>query len=99
MEPMKPMSPMKPMEPMKPMQGGKPWWPGDLGQPSSSGGQGGLRYAYFSDRNRLVVEQDGKVSQYDTAGHKVTGVQASGGTVTVTGEGGTVSLDSLKQAP
>lgn len=96
MEPMKPMAPMKPMEPM---EGTKPWWPEDLGQPSSSGGQGDLRYAYFGDRNRLVVEQDGKVSSYDTAGKKITGVQASGGKVTFTGEDGPVSLDSLKQAP
>ena len=46
-----------------------------------------------------MVERDGKVSSYDSSGHRITGVQASGGTITFTGEDGPVSLDSLKQAP
>ncbi len=47
MEPMKPMAPMKPMEPMKPMAKSEAWWPADLGDPSSSGSQNDMRYAFF----------------------------------------------------
>ena len=47
---MEPMKPMKPMEPMKPMSGGEKWWPNELGQPSSSGSQNSMRYAFFPKR-------------------------------------------------
>lgn len=47
MEPMKPMAPMKPMEPMKPMDPpASDWWPKGLSNPSSSGSQNDLRYAF-----------------------------------------------------
>jgi len=41
------MEPMKPMKPMEPMSGGEQWWPNDLGEPSSTGSQNGMRYAFF----------------------------------------------------
>ena len=50
------MEPMKPLEPMRPMEPGPAWWPGDLGQPDASGGQGGMRYAYFAAARRLAVQ-------------------------------------------
>jgi hypothetical protein len=28
---------------------GEKWWPGDLGHPSTTGSQNGLRYAFFAD--------------------------------------------------
>ena len=97
MEPMKPMKPMKPMEPMKPMKGGDAWWPKDLGSPSSSGAQDGMRYAFFPDKKRLVVETDGKAKTYDSGDHAINGVQqASGGSVTFSDANGTVDLSDLK---
>ncbi len=67
MESMKAMKPMAPMEPMKPMDFGTAWWPNDLGEPSTSGAQNGGRYAFFPDARRLLIEDDGKLTTYDTA--------------------------------
>ncbi|MFC6048448.1 hypothetical protein ACFPYM_11470 [Methylobacterium hispanicum] len=86
------------MEPMKPMKGAEPWWPEDLGSPASSGGQNGLRYAFFPEKHRLLVEREGKTTTYDSGDHRISGVQQqSGGTVSFASQNGTVDLDSLKQ--
>jgi hypothetical protein len=100
LEPMKPMAPMKPMEPMKPMSFGAPWWPADLGQPSTSGAQNDHRYAFFPDKQRLLIEQNGKLSTYDTGDHRIGGVsqQAStGSSLAFTSQHGPVKLDDLKR--
>lgn len=57
-------------------------WPPELGQPSASGGQDGMRYAYFAQARRLAVVEGGRVTLYDTGRHRITGVsqsQAGGG--------------------
>lgn len=99
MEPMKPMQPMKPMEPMAPPSGGQGWWPEGLGQPASSGAQGGTRYAFFPDARRLVVERDGKVTTYDSGDRRISGVSqdGQGQTATFTDQNGPVRLDELKR--
>ncbi len=100
MEPMKPMAPMKPMEPMKPMTGGEAWWPGDLGQPSSSGSQNGMRYAFFPDKRRLLIDENGNVTAYDSGDHRIGGVAQQDGnqrTLTFTSQNGPVKLDELKR--
>ena len=74
---MEPMKPMKPMAPMKPMSSGEAWWPDDLGQPSTSGAQDGMRYAFFPDKRRLLIEQDGKLTTYDSGDHRISGVSQS----------------------
>lgn len=95
---MEPMKPMKPMEPMKPMRS-EAWWPEALGQPASSGGQDGLRYAVFPDRKRLLIERAGRVEAYDTGGRRISGVQqASGGEPVFSGEDGPVRLGELRKA-
>jgi hypothetical protein len=103
MEPMKPMTPMKPMEPMKPMQPMRPqerWWPADLGEPSATGSQNDLRYAYFSDARRLAVQEGGKTTLYDTADHRIGGIsqqqQNNDGGATFTSQHGDVALQDLK---
>ena len=63
---MEPMKPMKPMEPMKPMSGGEKWWPDELGQPSSSGSQNNMRYAFFPKARRLLIEKQGNLTTYDS---------------------------------
>ncbi|CAN5346745.1 hypothetical protein BH10PSE16_BH10PSE16_13130 [soil metagenome] len=99
MEPMKPMTPMKPM---KPMDGpDSSWWPQGLSKPSSSGSQNGVRYAFFPDQRRLAVEQDGKVRQYDTGEHRISGVSQAqgshGSALRFTSQSGDVDLASLKE--
>ena len=93
--------PLEPMKPMKPMDFGPAWWPSDLGQPASSGGQNDVRYAFFPEHQRLAVEQNGKVSLYDSGDHRIDGVsQAQGGgdrPLAFTSEKGEVTLDQLKK--
>ncbi|KQO49435.1 hypothetical protein ASF24_09870 [Methylobacterium sp. Leaf86] len=97
MEPMKPMEPMKSMEPMKPMSGGEAWWPQELGQPSTSGGQNGMRYAFFPDARRLVIDTDGKRTTYDTGDHQISGVsQSNGSAPTFSSRQGDVSVKDLR---
>jgi len=78
--------------------GGSHWWPGDLGSPSSSGAQNNIRYAFFPQAQRLVVERDGQVSVFNTLDHRISGVsQQQGGStsLTFTSQYGTVSTLSL----
>jgi hypothetical protein len=87
---------MKPMEAMAPMDGGDAWWPQDLGSPASSGSQNGMRYAFFPDKKRLLVESDGKTKTYDSGDHTIDGVQqADGGPATFSDAYGTVDLTDL----
>ena len=73
-------TPMKPMEPMKPMDFGPNWWPDNLGEPSSSGAQNEMRYAYFPASHRVAIERDGKIEIYDSGDHEISGVsQQQGG--------------------
>jgi hypothetical protein len=88
------------MKPMEPMSGGKRWWPEELGQPSTSGSQDGLRYAFFPEKHRLLVEREGKLTTYDSGDHRIGGVaqQASQNqSVAFTSQDGTVDLDDLRQ--
>jgi hypothetical protein len=75
--PMKPMKPMEPMEPMEPMKAVDHWWPADMGEASTTGGAGGVRYAYFARQHRLIVERHGRRTTYDTADHHIQGVMQS----------------------
>ena len=103
MDPMKPMAPMRPMEPMKPMEPMRfeQWWPVELGQPSTSGGQNGIRYAFFPDKHRLLIERDGKLTTYDAGDHRIGGVSAqqqNGGnpSLTFSSQHGPVRLEELR---
>jgi hypothetical protein len=85
------------MEPMKPMKGSEPWWPKELGQPSSSGGQNDMRYAFFPDKQRLLVETDGKLTTYDSGDHRISGVsQSNGRAPSFTSQNGDVNVNDLK---
>ena len=78
---MKSMKPMEPMKAMKPMEGvsDRGWWPDSLGAPASSGSQGDRRYAFFPGPRRLVIESEGSVRIYDSAGHRISGVSQQDG--------------------
>jgi hypothetical protein len=74
-------------------------WPPDLGRSSSSGSQNDMRYAFFPESRRLVVEDRNGRTTYDTGAHRITGVsqqQSGDRTITFTGPDGPVSLKSLK---
>ncbi|OHV31353.1 MULTISPECIES: SHOCT domain-containing protein [Pseudofrankia] len=76
------------------------WWPAELGQPSSVGGQNDSRYAVFPAVRRLAVQSgDGPVRTYDTLDHVIGGVQqqqgAAPGTLSFSSQHGTFTVDSL----
>jgi hypothetical protein len=94
---MKPMEPMPPMEPMQTLQLER-WWPADLGTPASAGSAQDLRYAYFPERRRLIVERDGKRTLYDTGEHQFRGViqsSAADQALSFSSQHGRVELNSL----
>jgi hypothetical protein len=74
------------------------WWPAELSNPSSSGSQNNQRYAYFPDQRRLVIDQDGEVSVYDTQDHRIGGVsqqQSGTGSMKFQSQHGTVDTLDL----
>ena len=85
---------------MKPMQT-EVWWPKSLGEhPNSAGSQNNVRYAYFGDSHRLVVDRDGQVTVHDSGDHQINGVSQSQGSgkaaeVTFSSQKGDVDLSSL----
>jgi hypothetical protein len=90
--------------PSQPLGGGfmsssNGWWPGDLGSPSSSGGQNDSRYAYFPGARRLAVDRAGQVTVYDTLDHSIGGVQQQqggpSGSLSFSSQFGTFTVDSL----
>jgi hypothetical protein len=73
-------------------------WPSVFGSPTSSGSQNNLRYAYFAPVRRLVIEENGKRTIYDTKHHHITGVsqqQGSDNSYKFTSQDGNVDLSSL----
>jgi Short C-terminal domain len=78
---------------------GNNWWPGDLGSPSSSGGQNDSRYAYFPQTHRLAIDRGGRVTLYDTLDHQIGGVQQQQGgpygSLSFSSQFGTFTVDSL----
>jgi hypothetical protein len=77
------------------------WWPADLGVPSASGGQNGARYAIFPTTRRLAVQIAGATRVFDTAEHRIGGVQqqqgAGSGSVSFSSQFGTFDVSSLDE--
>ena len=74
------------------------WWPSELGNPSSTGSQNNLRYAYFPGSNRLAIDDRGRVEVYDTSGYDIGGFgqqQSGDASLTFTSPRGVVRVDSL----
>ena len=55
------------------VQGSGAWWPANLGQPASSGGQNDMRYAFFPVSRRLAIQIGEKLRVYDTGDHQLRG--------------------------
>ncbi len=75
------------------------WWPSEYGSPSASGSQNNMKYAYFGPPvQRLVIENEGKKSIYDTLNFIISGVsQSQGGTqaLSFSSQLGPVRLNTL----
>lgn len=80
---------------------GDQWWPSALGEPSATGSQGDLRYAYFDPSRRLAILSAGDLAVYDTGEHRITGVSQSQhdgrAHVVFTSQLGVLSLDQLRR--
>ena len=50
------------------------WWPDAMGNPTFSGGQNDLQYAYFADRHQLWIKQGTTIYRYATGDDRLTGV-------------------------
>ncbi|MDP9056254.1 MAG: SHOCT domain-containing protein [Pseudomonadota bacterium] len=74
-------------------------WPAELGSPSSSGSQNDMHYAVFPQTRRLAIEQQGRVTVYDTGDHRIGGIsqqQSGDQTLRFTSQSGAVPLSELK---
>lgn len=80
----------------------KYWWKVDFGNPTSTGGQNAMRYAYFQPRNRLIILQGTQQTVYDTKTHIITGVsqqqsQSISHLVFVTRDGRYVTVEDFEK--
>ena len=76
----------------RPTKGASDWWPAGLGTPGAVGAQNNLRYAVFSEARRLVIEDQGAITVYDTGSHRIFGVaqaQSADQTLSFTSQDGT----------
>jgi hypothetical protein len=74
------------------------WWPADLRWPNSTGAQNNVRYAYFAQAHRLVIDVAGTVTVYDTLDHDIGGFsqqQSYGGTLSFSSQYGLIDVASL----
>ncbi len=74
-------------------------WPTVFGNPTSTGSQNNFRYAYFGPVHRLVIEENGKRTIYDTKHHQISGIsqqQGADSSHRFTSQDGAVDLNSLQ---
>lgn len=80
--------------------GASSWWPVEFGSPSAVGAQNRYRYAVFPEKQRLVVDEDGELTVYDTGGHHISGVsQAQSGSASIvfSGSAGALRLSDFQR--
>jgi hypothetical protein len=80
---------------------GGSWWPRELGDPSSVGSQNDMRYAVFPQQRRLVIDDHGQTTTYDTGDHQISGVsqvQSTDSTLTFISQHGVVRVSDLARA-
>ena len=76
------------------------WWPSGLGRPGAVGTQNDLRYAVFPETRRLVLDDHGTISLYDTGSHRIFGVaqtQSGDQTLSFTSQDGLVRVADLQK--
>ncbi|MDQ0137989.1 hypothetical protein J2T08_005933 [Neorhizobium galegae] len=77
-------------------------WPQHLGQPSSTGAQNNLRYAFFPASRRLAIDVNGQITVYDTKDHSIGGFsqqQSGDQSLTFTSQHGLVRISDLEIVP
>ena len=78
-------------------------WPADLGTPSTSGAQNGMRYGFFPQHRRLAIEDEQGMQLYDTGDHTIQGVsQQQGSTLRglrFASQHGVIDLAQLRAVP
>ena len=75
-------------------------WPSGLGRPGAVGAQNDLRYAVFPETRRLVLDDHGTISIYDTGNYRIFGVaqaQSSDQTLSFTSQDGLVKVADLQK--
>jgi len=84
---------------------GKPpaasWWPDEFGAPSSVGSQNDMRYAVFPEKRRLIIDDHGEITAYETKDHQISGVsqaQSTDSTLTFVSQHGVVRVSDLERA-
>lgn len=50
------------------------WWPDRMGDPTFSGAQNDLHYAYFATKQQLWVKHGETIQRYHTGAYRLTGV-------------------------
>jgi hypothetical protein len=88
---------MKPLSPMSPLQR---WWPQGFGDPEAAGSQDGMRYAFFPDKQLLLIEEDGKVKTFNSGRHRIRGVSQTNSearSLAFTSQHGPVRIDDLQR--
>jgi hypothetical protein len=76
------------------------WWPSGLGRPGAVGAQNDIRYAVFPETRRLVIDDQGAISVYDTGSHRIFGVAQAQGrdrTLSFTSQDGLVKVADLQK--
>ena len=76
------------------------WWPAGLGRPAAVGAQNDMRYAVFPESRRLVLDDHGAITIYDTGSHRIFGVaqaQSSDKTPSFTSQDGLVMVAHLQR--
>jgi hypothetical protein len=93
-----PMTPPTPTKPTQTAPSADSWWPPELGIPASAGSAPEVRYAYFPQKRRLVIERGQERTTYDMGDHQFRGALQSstpGGALTFMSQHGRTNLDVL----
>lgn len=59
---------------VKPADQPQRWWPDGFGDPTADGLISGMRYAYFPERDRLLMQHNLRTRYFDTTGYVVDAV-------------------------
>jgi len=50
------------------------WWSDEYGEATAAGQQNDLKYAFFAEKRRLLIQRGESVTVYDTGDHRIVGV-------------------------
>ena len=83
---------------LAPSRQSRDWWPPSLGTPASSGAQNDIRYAWFPQHRRLLIQRGETLVCHDTGDLDITGVsqrQNQSSVVVFTSRGSVLRLERL----